>query len=374
MKIEVLTNERAFVVVDGKPVRYLEPGVHRVWSPFKPVRVEKVNVLQLLVELDEQRLALVPPADLRVVSLEAHERALVTRRGKAVHWLTGPAVHQLWTVDRMADRKTNEVKELVQVRVFDTRSVEAPLLTADVAALARAKDYVEVLVPEGQVAIRWVDGQLDAVLEAGRYSGWNTLKTVQFTLVDLKERQLHVTGQEVMTKDRVTLRLNVSASFRVKEPKRLAVVARNPDDVVYLAMQLAARDAITVKTLDELLAARDELAKQMAPAVRARAEVVGLELLELGVKDVVLPGEMKELLNKVIEAQKQAEANVILRREETQATRSMAQTAKVLAENPLLVRLKELEAYTELAGKVGQVHVVLGQSGLPALQFNDGSK
>jgi regulator of protease activity HflC (stomatin/prohibitin superfamily) len=82
---------------------------------------------------------------------------------------------------------------------------------------------------------------------------------------------------------------------------------------------------------------------------------------------------MKDLLNKVIQAEKEAEANVILRREETQATRSLAQTAKVLAENPLLIRLKELEAYTELAGKVGQVHVVLGGAGLPSLQFN-GSK
>jgi regulator of protease activity HflC (stomatin/prohibitin superfamily) len=93
------------------------------------------------------------------------------------------------------------------------------------------------------------------------------------------------------------------------------------------------------------------------------------ELLDVGVKDLVLPGEMKTLLNRVIEAQKEAEANVILRREETAATRSMAQTARVLAENPLLVRLKELEAYKELAAKVGQVHLVLGEGALPQLQL-----
>jgi regulator of protease activity HflC (stomatin/prohibitin superfamily) len=103
--------------------------------------------------------------------------------------------------------------------------------------------------------------------------------------------------------------------------------------------------------------------------VAERASAVGLELLDLGLKDLVLPGEMKALLNRVIEAQKEAEANVILRREETAATRSMAQTAKVLAENPLLVRLKELEAYKELAGKVGQVNLVLGTGVLPQLQL-----
>ena len=82
----------------------------------------------------------------------------------------------------------------------------------------------------------------------------------------------------------------------------------------------------------------------LRPAVTERAAALGLDVLDLGLKDLVLPGEMKALLNRVIEAQKEAEANVILRREETAATRSMAQTAKVLVENPLLVRLKELEA------------------------------
>ena len=100
-----------------------------------------------------------------------------------------------------------------------------------------------------------------------------------------------------------------------------------------------------------------------------RAAALGLDVLDLGLKDLVLPGEMKALLNRVIEAQKEAEANVILRREETAATRSMAQTAKVLVENPLLVRLKELEAYKELAGKVGQVNLVLGTGVLPQLQL-----
>ena len=94
-----------------------------------------------------------------------------------------------------------------------------------------------------------------------------------------------------------------------------------------------------------------------------------MSLIELGLKDIVLPGDMKDLLNKVLQAQKEAEANVIFRREETAATRSLAQTAKVLAENPLLIRLKELEAYKDLAHKVGQVHLVLGESALQKLEL-----
>jgi regulator of protease activity HflC (stomatin/prohibitin superfamily) len=368
MQIEIMTNERAFLIEDGRPVKYLAPGVHRVWSAFKQVRVEKISTINLLAELDEARLALVPSADLQVVSLAQHERGLVTKRGKAALWL-GAGVHQVWTVDRQVDRATGAVTPLVEVKVFDTSVVETKPLPTDVAALAKARDYVEVIASEGNVAVRYVDGQLDAVLPAGRHAAWNTVRTVVLSVIDLRERVLAVNGQDVMTKDRVSLRLNLSATFKVKDAKRLAVVARAPDDVVYLAMQLAAREAVTTRTLDELLGLRDELSKVMTPAVRERAEGVGLELMELGVKDVILPGEMKDLLNKVIQAQKEAEANVILRREETAATRSMAQTAKVLSENPLLVRLKELEAYKELAAKVGQVHLVLGDGALDKLQL-----
>jgi regulator of protease activity HflC (stomatin/prohibitin superfamily) len=134
-------------------------------------------------------------------------------------------------------------------------------------------------------------------------------------------------------------------------------------------MQMAAREVVATHTLDELLALREALSGSIAQAVAERAAEVGLEVTSFGLKDLILPGEMKALLNRVIEAQKEAEANVILRREETAATRSLAQTARVLAENPLVVRLKELEAYKELAAKVGQVHLVLGEGALDRLQL-----
>jgi len=85
------------------------------------------------------------------------------------------------------------------------------------------------------------------------------------------------------------------------------------------------------------------------------------------VKDVVLPGEMKALLNRVIEAEKEAAANVILRPEETAATRSLANTAKVMADNPVLLRLKELESLKGIAEEVGEVRLVMGSDSLEKL-------
>ncbi len=368
MKIDVAVNERAIVLYDGVPAKYLAPGRHRVWALFTKIEVERYDTLTLAVQLDESRLKLVPAEDLAQVNVAKTQRAAVYRRGWPMLWLK-PGAWQIWTIDRTLDRETGRAVPMVRIELVDVSGVETKPLDDELKAMVPAADYVETTAPAGAVALRYVDGKLDAELPPGRHAAWNVVHKVQFAVIELKERMLHVTGQEVMTKDRVTLRLNVSAAFKVTDAKRLALVARAPDDVLYLSVQLSAREAVAGRTLDELLAARDTLGAELAQAVRARAVAVGMELIELGLKDIVLPGDMKELLNKVIQAQKEAEANVILRREETAATRSLAQTAKVLAENPLLVRLKELEAYKDLAHKVGQVHLVLGESALPKLEL-----
>ena len=117
-------------------------------------------------------------------------------------------------------------------------------------------------------------------------------------------------------------------------------------------------------TLDELLEGRDALTRYLEAQVVPRAEMFGVRVQRVGVKDVILPGEMKALLNKVIEAEKAAAANVITRREDAAATRNMAQTAKVIADNPVLMRLKELETMKEIADKIDEIKLVVGPEGL----------
>jgi regulator of protease activity HflC (stomatin/prohibitin superfamily) len=84
----------------------------------------------------------------------------------------------------------------------------------------------------------------------------------------------------------------------------------------------------------------------------------------IGVKDIILPGDMKEILGKVVEAEKAAQANVIRRREETNATRSLLNTAKVMEGNPTALRLKELEALEKITEKVGNISVYGGLDGV----------
>lgn len=356
MRIQVALNERVFVHLNGRPERYLTPGRHSVFAPFTKVELIRCNTDLLVADLRPEQLALVPETDLHLINLGENQRALLIRRGRAVRWL-GAGEHQVW-----ASRDT-------KIEVLDTSAIAAVPLREDARALAPATDYVEVIAPQGFVALRYVDGVLEAELGPGRHAAWTTGRKVSFATIELREKILHVTGQEVMTKDKVTLRLSISVSYRVIDATRLATVAREPDEVLYLAVQFAAREAIATRTLDELLAGRDAIGGAISPVVAERAAAIGLLVITFGVKDVVLPGEMKQLLNRVIEAQKEAEANVIMRREEIAAVRSMAQTAKVLSENPLLLRMKELEAYKELAGKVEKLHVVLGEGGVTRLQL-----
>src|SRR5262249_31558711 len=142
-------------------------------------------------------------------------------------------------------------------------------------------------------------------------------------------------------------------------------------DALYLAVQLAAREFVAGVTLDELLEGRDTLARYLEGQVLPRAEQFGVRLHRVGVKDVILPGEMKTLLNKVIEAEKAAAANVITRREDAAATRNMAQTANVIAENPVLMRLKELETMRDIAEKIHEIKLVVGADKLEKLFGNN---
>lgn len=354
-RIQVPVGERAIVLVDQVPQRFLDVGSVSFWSRGD-VSVHRMTLDELVVTLAPELRRMVPEDALRRVIVADDQRGLVTRRGRAVRVLE-PGVHDVWVMDEVA------------VEVLDVGAVACEPLRGERRALLFGRGYAELTVPDGAVGLRYVNGRLDAVLPPGLHAAWTVLRDVSFVAIDLRERIVAISNQEVMTKDRVSLRVSASVTYRVADPTKLVSVSKDAEAAIYLATQLLLRDAIASHTLDTLLAERDILAQALLPALSTRGAELGLGVVGLGVKDLILPGEMRTLLNRVIEAQKDAEANVIARREETAATRSLAQTAKVLSENPLLVRLKELEAYKDLASRVGTLHVVMGESSLGKLEL-----
>lgn len=350
--IRVKLHERVVIFKNGLPQRAYGPGRHRLWG--YNLSEQRWDTTRLVFgALPEVRALL--KGWFSEVTLAPHQRAVLFRDGGPDTFLR-PGVHRYWTVDPS-----------LELRVFDVTQA-MPALTEELEILIPKSEYIDVTVAAHEKGLRFEQGRLVEVLEPGRYKLWTHPEAkATISVVDMRRVQLALTGQELMTRDKVTLRLSLSAEYAIVDPARAVQATSDLRDSVYLMVQLAAREYVASVTLDELLERREAMTQYLEGDVAPKAQALGVRVDRVGVKDVVLPGEMKTLLNRVIEAEKEAAANVILRREETAATRSLANTARVMAEQPVLLRLKELEAMKEIAGQIDEVRIVVGSDGLQTL-------
>lgn len=328
----------------GNFFRLLEPGAYRIWSRLWRSRrdvVELVNTLKLsfthplldvLVANEQVRRELV------VVDLADAERALLWRDGRLAHIL-GPGRHAFW-------RKSHELRvERFNVSAF---RFEHPDLEA-ILAHPEAAGRLEVLTSEPHEAVLlFRNGRLIETLAPGRHAFWRGAGHFTRESVDVRESVSEVAGQEIMTADKVALRINLLVGYQVTDPVLAITRVADHTQSLYREAQLVLRAAIGTRTLDALLANREAVGAEALQILSRRTEQFGVTIRGIGLRDIILPGEMRKILNRVLAAEKQAEANVIRRREETAATRSLANTARLLADNPLLARMKELEALQDL--------------------------
>ena len=150
---------------------------------------------------------------------------------------------------------------------------------------------------------------------------------------------------------------------RASDALKSVSVVDDSRQAVYREAQLALRAVVGTYNIDALLNDKEKVAEDLERAVKTRALEFGIEVISIGIRDVILPGDMKDMMNRVIEAQKAADANLIMRREETAAMRSQANTARLLDNNPTLMRLRELDVLEKVAGN-SKLNVVLGEKGL----------
>lgn len=215
-----------------------------------------------------------------------------------------------------------------------------------------------------EAGILRIDGIVYPPLDAGTYYFWNIAVNLTVKKIDLRRQTLDITGQELLTRDRVTIRINITADYTVTDPMLAVSSVKDYQATLYNILQLTFRKHLGEMSLDQILDRKFEIGEETMTAVRSEMKSIGLEIHNIDLKDVILPGEMREIFNQVVAAEKQAEANVIRRREETNATRSLLNTAKVMADNPIMLRLKELESLESIAGKVDHLTVHNGTDGL----------
>lgn len=220
------------------------------------------------------------------------------------------------------------------------------------------------VVDEGKTGLLYVDSKFVRLLAPGTHMFWVAAGAIRVDIVDLRVQACEVPGQEILTRDKVSLRVNIWAEFQVVDPLRARQSVKDYTDALYKALQFAVRQSLGKKSLDEVLAEKVDVNEESTAKVRNDMAAIGVRVGAIAIKDVILPGEMRDILNQVVTAEKQAQANLIRRREETAATRSLLNTAKLLEDNPILLRLKELETLERVVEKVDRISVAGGLDSL----------
>jgi len=361
--VTVKDGERALVMRDGRLARVLEPGRHVLFDPLNHLTVELFNVVR--TEFPAERYAVLKAArpDLAdalftAVETGANEIAIVSLDGRPVHLMTPWQNRVYWKVATSVDVERIDVTDEPRVSARHLAMIERN----------RPTIVTEAVVENHEAGLLFVEGRLTERLAPGRHAFWVAGRKIEVKRLDLRQIAVEITAQEMLTRDRIALRVTLTAFRRIVDPERLVASVPDVDAWLYRLVQFAIREAVAGRTLDEVLQARATLDAKLRGFVRERVADSGVEVTELGVKDVILPGEIRELVNKVVEAERVAKANLIRRQEETAATRSLLNTARLMEENPLLLRLKELESLERLVEKVGRIDLHAGHGqGLDAL-------
>ena len=274
-----------------------------------------------------------------------------------LHEILPPSTRRLYW--RVEDDLTLVRMNTQQVQV-QTEVMNAVLQPRRKGAVKGRDAILTVQVPAWHVGVLKIDGETQALLPPGLTAYWKINHLVDAEVVDTRLQVLEVSGQEILTKDKVNLRINLAANWRYSDVLLAFSQLTKPIDHLYRELQFALREAVGTRTLDELLEDKQVIDDVVSEQVKSRMLPFGMEIVSLGVKDIVLPGDMKNILAQLVEAEKSAQANVIRRREETAATRSLLNTAKVMENNPVALRLKELETLERVAERIDNISVFGG--------------
>ncbi|OOV95023.1 hypothetical protein MF6396_23405 [Pseudomonas sp. MF6396] len=359
----VKKNERGLLFCEGDFVSILEPGVHQRLDRHNRLTVETFS---LNTPRFEHRLAGYLRQSEPAVVDQYFERMDLAEHEVGLRFEDGALAELLPPGSRQLYWKGQSAQTLQRIDLTHSYRLEPTLLgqlgqpKLRGRTLAGLDAVLLAPVPAFHVGVLKVDGAVVELLPAGQYGFWRFNRQVSVDMVDMRIQSLEVSGQEILTRDKVSLRLNLAANWRYSDVLMAFASLSKPLEHLYREVQFGLRAAVGTRTLDELLENKQLIDDTVSQYLAEKLVGSGIEVSGLGVRDIILPGEMKTLLAQVVEAEKAAQANVIRRREETSATRSLLNTAKVMEDNPTALRLKELETLERVAERIDRISVFGG--------------
>ncbi len=346
-KVKLNTWQVALVFKNGAYQRLLTTGTYWFWKKediyVYDITKPFVAPVELNILLQDNELAGI----LQVVEVKDNEIVL--------HYENG-LLKQVLTAGRYTFWKSVIQNEFIRADISQLEISENidrnTLLNRLVASYVRS-----VSVENYEKAVLFIDGKFDKVLNSGVYYWWKNNIAVHIAKVDMRQQQLEVNGQEILTKDKAALRINAWAQYKVADIEKALLENKEYDKQLYVAFQLALREYVAGYSFDELLDKKEAIAPFVLQQVKEKVAALGVEVNGFGIRDIILPGDVKEIMNQVLIAEKKAQANSIMRREETASTRSLLNTAKLMEENAMLWKLKEMEYVEKIADKISNISV-----------------
>ncbi len=358
MKIIINENQRGLLFKNGKYEKLLEPG--KYYFLTGNARVETLDTADefklygysLDVFLKDKKLK----DQLEVVDIADETIALHYVNGKFTNCLTS-GKYAFWKVFNTHEFKLVDIKD-------PAVSEELPRFIFD--ALPRSL-FVKIEVAQYQKARLYYDQRFIKLLGEGTYYFWNNGTKIMAYIVDTRLLQMNIAGQEMLTLDKVALRINFVCHYKIMDYIKIFTEIDNYEEQIHVALQLILREYIGKYRLDEILENRNQIADYVFGKLKEREESFYVTFVDAGLKDIILPGEIRDIMNTVLIAEKKAQANVIARREEVASTRSLLNTAKLMDENQTLYKLKELEHLEKICENVGNITVSGGSDLLSQL-------
>ena len=346
-KIKIKAYQIGLVFENRKLIEVIQEGNFWIFGNKNVVVYEMSETFSSTVELEILLQNQVLSALLQVVEIADSEIALYFVNG---------IFKEILPTGRYAFWKGYTKNEFIKVDLSKvTITEEVPLTLLDNPKLrAYVRRFVVLNFEKG---LLFVNGLFEKELTAGTYYFWNNTISVEVKNADIRQQQMEISGQELLTKDKATLRINFFVSFQIVDIVKALVNIKDAEKQLYILMQLALRAFVGNFTLDELLSRKEAIAKEILQEVTTKIDDLGLVVSDAGIRDVILPGDMKEIMNQVLVAEKKAQANTIMRREETASMRSMLNTAKLMEENETLWKLKEMEYVEKIADKIGEITI-----------------
>lgn len=344
--VKVNAYQVALVFKRGVYQRMLKEGNYWLWNEdvyMYDVTKPFTAPIELNILLQDAELA----DALQVVEVKDNEIALQYENGFLKTVLTAGR-YAFWKSVMKLEFVKADISKIEITEAIDRATLQSKLVAPYVRSI-NVESY--------EKAVLLVDGKYAQMLQPGIYFFWRNNITVAMSRVDMRMQQLEINGQEILTKDKAALRMNAWAQYKVDDIEKAVLKNKEYDKQLYVAFQLALREYVAGYNFDELLEKKESIAVFVLQHVKETAVALGVEVNSFGIRDIVLPGDVKEIMNRVLVAEKTAQANTIMRREETASTRSLLNTAKLMEENAMLWKLKEMEYVEKIAEKISNISV-----------------